>query len=125
MHLEGNSYTKGRPLSDEHKQKLSKTLKGRVHGPLSDEHKRKLSLAKKGKKRKPFSFETRQKLSDARKGKHHSKEAKAKMSKRKSETNIGRVWTTDGISNKFVYPDQILEGWRLGRAFRHRKRKKQ
>lgn len=48
----------GKPLSDEHKQKISQSLKGK---PTSEQSKKKMSEAKKGK---TFSEEHKQKLRD-------------------------------------------------------------
>lgn len=67
------------PKSEEHKRKISESLKGRPspwlvgskHGagnkgkPKSEEHKRKISEAHIGKKREPFSEEWKQALKDA------------------------------------------------------------
>ena len=53
------------PISEEHKLKISKALKGRK---VSDDTKLKLSLQKIGKKRKPYTEEHKQKLSDSLKG---------------------------------------------------------
>lgn len=116
MHLRGNAYTKGKPLSDEHKKKLSAKLKGRKLEPLSAQHKQKISLAKKGKKLGQWTLEHRRKLSEALKGHEVSEETRKKLSYSRSKANVGRVWTTDGKVNKFVYPEEIPEGWRLGRA---------
>ena len=62
-----NKGKKGKPLSEEARQKISESLKGRT---LSEEHRRKLSEAGKGKKP---SEETRRKMSEAHKSeKHHN-----------------------------------------------------
>lgn len=64
-----------KPLSEEHKRKLSAAHKGKQK---SEEHKRKLSEARKGKspanKGKPRSEETKRKISEALKGKKLSTE---------------------------------------------------
>lgn len=39
----------GTKLTEEHKAKISASLKGKKHGPFSEEHKRKISNAKRGK----------------------------------------------------------------------------
>lgn len=125
MHLLGNSYTKGARLSDGHKRKLSARLKGRKLGPFSARHRRNISSAKKGRKLGPLTPDHRRKLSEALKGHEVSEETRKKLSDSRSKANAGRVWATDGTINKFVYPNEIPEGWRLGRAFRHRNRRKQ
>ena len=67
----------GRPLSDEHKAKISAAGKGRKGDPFSDEHKAKLSAAAKIR---IVSDETKAKMSATRKGVPKSDETKAKMS---------------------------------------------
>lgn len=90
------SSMKGKKHSDETKQKLSVVLKGKYCGEnspnygkhLSEEHRRKISQSLKGVlKGKSLSEETKRKLSEThkgkpspRKGKHHSEESKQKMS---------------------------------------------
>lgn len=88
---------KGKKFSEEHKQKLSITLKNigagkwNIGKKRSEEAKRKYSKAKIGKKNsmygkepwnkgKNLSEETKQKISEAHKGKKHSEETKRKMS---------------------------------------------
>lgn len=56
---------KGKPKSDEHKQKMSEAAINRP--PRSEEHCRNLSEAKKGKAHSPHSEETKAKMSDAAK----------------------------------------------------------
>jgi len=53
---------------------------------ISEEHKRRISKALKGRKCEPFSEEHKQKISKARKGKHHSEEHRKKI----SEAGIGK-----------------------------------
>lgn len=67
-------------FSDEHREKISKALKGRV---FSEEHKQKISESKRGKsswnKGVPMKEETKQKLRERNLGKKHSDETKNKM----------------------------------------------
>ena len=73
---------KGRTFSDEHKRKISKSQKGRT---FSDEHKHKISESKKGR---TFSDESKRKMSESKKGKKHTNESKRKMSEsKKGNTN--------------------------------------
>lgn len=51
-----------RPLTQEHKDRISAAFKGRA---LTDEHRRKIAEAHTGKTRKPFSEAHRKKLSEA------------------------------------------------------------
>ena len=66
-----------KPLSEEHKRKLSIAMKGRV---FSAETLKKMSKAQKGKKMPPVTKETRRKLSEAGKGRVVSEETKIKIS---------------------------------------------
>ena len=89
-HCKTAGSTLGVRLSDEHKEKLSKALKGKKLPPRSDEYKGKQSVAHKGKK---ASEETRKKMSASRKGKvtnlgyKHTEIAKMHMSLSK----VGRI----------------------------------
>lgn len=55
----------GKPRSEETKQKLSESLKGKPSKPRSEETKRKISQSLKGKTRKPLSEEHKQKMSES------------------------------------------------------------
>lgn len=93
----GEGAALGVPLSPEHRQKISKSSRGRPHSPehckkisealtgrtMSPEHRRKLSVYRTGKK---ASDELKEKYSEMRSGsgnpmfgKHHSEETKAKI----------------------------------------------
>ena len=75
------SSRKGVTISEETKKKISESLKGKVR---SEEFRRKISEALKGHhgfwKGKHHSEETRRKISEANKGKHHSDESRRKIS---------------------------------------------
>lgn len=90
----------GKPLSLEHRAKLSASGKGRV---FSEETCSKISAAKTGKKRKPFSEQAKRNMSLSNKGKpkspqhcaaisaalkRHSRETRAKISKANTEMGI-------------------------------------
>lgn len=95
-------WDKGKPLSDEHRKKLSQALKGKTVSEetrrklsqankgktLSDEHRKKLSESKKGEKHplygKHHTDKTRQKISQAKKGKTFSEEHRKKLSQAKN-----------------------------------------
>lgn len=64
---------------------------------LSEEHKRKISEYLKGNKRM--------------KGKHHSNETRKKI----SDSNKGRIWVNNGIISKFIYQNEIPDGFIKGR----------
>jgi hypothetical protein len=88
---------KGVPLSEDHKRKMSESMKGNTNAkgvhkgvPLSEEHKRKISESLKGNtnaKGGTLSEETRRKLSEAKKGVPLSEDHKRKI----SEANKARV----------------------------------
>ena len=78
---------KGRTFSDEHKRKLSEAGKGKKH---TNKSKRKMSESKKGK---TYSDEHKRKISESKKGKKHTDEHKRKI----SEANKGN---TNGSGNK-------------------------
>jgi len=67
----------GKPLSEEHKAKISKANRGRKLPPVSEESNKKRSEALKGH---TTSEETRKKISEAQKGIKKSEEVKRKMS---------------------------------------------
>lgn len=56
---------KGKPKSEDHKEKLSKARKGKRFKPHSKETRQKISRAMTGKKRPSFSMEWRRKISEA------------------------------------------------------------
>lgn len=68
---------KGKPLSEEHRKNISKSLKGHE---VSEETKQKMSETKKGR---IFTEEHKQKISETMKGKTLSEETKQKMSEAK------------------------------------------
>lgn len=80
--IEFNRTRLGIPLSEEHKKKVSESLKGR---DFSEEHRRHLSEANTGTK---LSDETRKKISENHKGRHISEESK----KKGSETRDKNGW---------------------------------
>ena len=94
----------------------------------SEESKRKMSEAKKGiipwnkGKNENLSEETRKKMSDRmkknpplRKGAKHTPETIQKL----SEAIKGRIWVTNGIDSKFVFADEIPDGYKKGRIMKN------
>jgi group I intron endonuclease len=67
---------RGRPISQEHKDKIRAFQLGRKKGPRSVEHNEKLRLALTGQKRKPFSDETKARMSIAAKKREALKKLK-------------------------------------------------
>lgn len=129
--LLGNTRRRGKTLSDETKQKLSIAGKGRKH---SKETKYKQSISKLGENNPNYnkhpsiktrqkmsnshkglevSLEARQKISIANKGRIVSDETKQKLSKNhanvsgKNNPCYGKICITNGITNKFIYLDEL------------------
>lgn len=121
---------KGKKLSEEQKRKISQANKGRVKSleerkhisegqrgkKLSEEHKRKISEAHKGKE---FSDEYRKILSAAQRKRYESLEERIKM----GLVAKGKIWVTDGVTNKRILPNQLEEylqiGFRRGKTYSH------
>lgn len=93
-------WSKGKHLSEEHKQKIGESNRGKRH---SEEQNRKHSELMKGHtpwnkgKSGYLSEESRKKMSEAKKGRHHSEEWKKRM----SETISGKHWKL--VDGKRVY----------------------
>ena len=113
---------KGRPMSEEHKTKISSANKGKSKGPQSEEHKAKLSTANKGKSTSkqsrakmsaakigiPKSEEHKAKISSANKGKSTSEETKAKISASKKGVPSPKPEFFSLIGNRKTYDKQNL-----------------
>lgn len=85
--LFGNTYAsgnKGKQKSESHKKNMSISALGKKKGPMSQEHKNKLSKSNTGRL---TSIETRKKLSDSNKGKTRSLIIKEKLSKIRIQKN--------------------------------------
>ena len=101
---------KGRHISDEHKAKISRALKGEKHfnfgKHLDGQLKEKISRAHKGKR---LSDEARKSISMGHIGTHKSEEVKAKI----SESNKGRHYYNNGVFNVMRYecPDGFVPGY--------------
>ncbi len=89
---------KGRIVSEETKRKLSEISKGRI---VSEETKRKLSQINKGK---VISEETKRKMSESRKNRVVTKEAREKISKSKKGRafNLKKYAIIDVVGNKYI-----------------------
>lgn len=75
--LTPTEHRRGKPLSEEHKAKISKANKGRKLPPVSEEARKKRIETRKGY---TTSEETRKKISQAHKGRKLSEEVRKKMS---------------------------------------------
>ncbi|MCY1172719.1 group I intron endonuclease [compost metagenome] len=85
---------RGKPLTDEHKKKVSASLVGNTRAlgmKHSDETRRKISERGTGRKRAPFSAEHREKIAASRRGTKASDAARQKMSEgqKRRQTNVG------------------------------------
>lgn len=76
---------KGRIITEESRNKISKALLGTKKKPFSDEHKSKLSEASKKQIYKPQSEETKKRISSANLGKKRTPEQKLKISEANKE----------------------------------------
>jgi hypothetical protein len=131
-----SDYHKDKPKSDEHKQNLSKSQKGKPKKSTvyqSDEYRKQMSLLKSGpgngRYGKEVSEETRQRISKAKKGKQvaHNKgvpmseEQKQKLSERMKGRKVDpevlarRVASQTGLKRTKLYCDHcdrhIAAGW--------------
>jgi hypothetical protein len=85
---------RGKKKSDEHKLNLSKSKLGKKLGPMSAEQKAKLSLKLTGTKRPDVS----------------------ERNKNRTPPNTGKIFITNMITNKLIYPhEQLPSGWILGK----------
>ena len=80
-----------KPMSDEHRAKISNSRKGMT---FSDEHRANMSASHKGTK---HSEETRAKIGAAHKGKKISKETRAKMSEANKHKKRWVYYTPNGV----------------------------
>ena len=128
LHNTGNTYMKGKHLSEETRQKLSESHSGEKNPFFGKNHSeetlKRISEALKGKhhsedtrlkmseshKGKHLTAEHRQKISEANKGNHHSAETCKKL----SEAFCGMLYWNNGISNKRCR-ECPGEGWKRGR----------
>ena len=74
----------GRVCSEETRQKISNSLKNKTRHPLSEEHRLKISKANKNKNTGPRSEEICQKISNGLKGRKVSEETRRKISETKT-----------------------------------------
>lgn len=77
-------------FSEESLKQMSESHKGKPGHPLSEEVRQKLSETNKGR---TFSEEHKKKLSESHKGKHHSEETKQKISEANKGNEKLKYWT--------------------------------
>jgi hypothetical protein len=104
-----SDFHKGKPKSDEHKQKISQANKGKVKGPQTVEHRLKNSVANSGENNpmygKPCSEERKDNISAAKKGKPNgcSGRVRSEESKQKQrEKMLGRQLTPDQLARSIA-----------------------
>jgi hypothetical protein len=118
----GDGCTSGWVPSEETRQKISKSMRGKNTQPKSVEHRKKISNALKGRKPRAWTDEEREKVSLARKGiktQPCSEETKRKISEANRRRNAKRPpvkWYNleNHEERQFVSGEQP-EGWELGR----------
>jgi hypothetical protein len=94
---------KGREFTQEHKDNLSKALKGKSKSPASEETRAKISKGNKGKKRKlppPVSKETKKKISESSKGIKKPQKVYTCPHCGKSGGNAIKYWHFDNCKKK-------------------------
>jgi predicted RNA binding protein with dsRBD fold (UPF0201 family) len=120
----GNTYTKGKKLTEEHKRKLSERQKGKT---FTEEHKLKISKSLTGRKLseeqkekitksligRKQSEETKNKLKKALMGHSVSDETRKKISETLKSKNVGKWWTNGQITKRSI--ECPGDGWVLGR----------
>lgn len=115
-------------LTEEHKQKISKALKGKpspLRGThISEEHKQKLSKARKGKSNYwslgvPRSEETKEKIRQAHLGKKQPQWVIDKIRETKRKKNLpsstkGKISVWKEGKKQFIYPEELQQYLGLG-----------
>lgn len=108
----------GRKLTEEEKARISAANSGRKHPERSQEWRDRQRASHLGKKQSAETIAKRaeKQIGNQRSNGHrHSDEARARI----AEVRRGRVWITDGITNKQTEKGSLLpDGWRFGRAKR-------
>jgi group I intron endonuclease len=132
---DGGEGTIGHQHTDKVKQKLSEKAKNQW-AILDDVEKNKRinqfnssKIGNQNAKGKTWNLskEAKEKISKSKKGIPKSEESKkllSKMRKGKNNPSFGSFWITNDIDTKKIKSDSLMpEGWRLGRAFKTRKKK--
>ena len=92
----------GKKRTEETKRKISESNKGKVLGPLSDEHRKKVSESLKGNKNpfygKKHKKETKQKISNSKKGNIPGN--KGKFGKENPQSRVYEI--TDPLGNTYI-----------------------
>ena len=125
----GLGFKKGHKHSKETRKRIGESHKGKR---LTEEHKRAISLGNTGIRHSEESKElmrqkalgrvldeaTKKKIGDTQRGKTLTKEHANNI------RNVvkGRMHVTDGVSNKFVYPEDIPAGFKPGRIVKREKK---
>lgn len=130
IHLKGNQFTKDiapwnkgqtAVYSDETLSKM-KASSAKTH--RTEEYRLKQRVAHVGKKMPKRSKEHCSRLSNSLMGHPVGDDTRLKISESRTKSNLGRKWVTNGTDAKFVYPDEVPEGWVAGRPFKKRNGRK-
>lgn len=110
----GEGFIKGMHFSEEHKDKISKSMSGESNHNYGCKPNDKQEQSLECGRHLPASPKLKQQLAEYRKNVVVSKETRQKL----SESSIGRHYITKDKINKRVYPDEIPtyleDGWELG-----------
>ena len=115
--IEHNAYDKGQQKSEETRNKISESKKGKYTGekhPMYGKHhteetRKKISETLKGKK---LSEETQKKMSDAKKNMSEETKKKIGAAKKGTKYHLGKHWYNNGKINKRAYecPQGFIPG---------------
>lgn len=122
LSIGGKGGISGGFLTQQHKEKISKSNKGKTW-KWSEESKRNIFGRPSVFKDKQRSDITKKKMSDSKKGRRVGEDTKEKIRKHNignNNPNYGSRWINNGIENKKISANQILpEGWIFGRLVQH------
>lgn len=127
IHLRGNQFTKG--VSPWNKgrtgvyssETLTRMKSSLIRSHSDKDYRERQSKSHKGKKMPPRGAEHKARLSKSLLGHPVSETTRRKIGEKRSASNLGRKWFTDGTHAKFTSPENAPEGWQPGRPFKKRK----
>lgn len=116
-HDRGNKISKSRKgvkFTEQHKQNLSNSLKGKFTGSKNSFY------------GKHHTDKTKKLLSDINSGKHHTEEEKRRISQslknnKNKKTSKGKIWVNNGVKSTTIdrheLPKYLQQGWTQGRIY--------